>query len=433
VSGVRAQEATELLQRLLRINTINPPGNERPAQELLAGHLREAGLEATLLGEDANRPNLVARLPGRDEGPVLGLLSHVDTVLAEPDGWRHGPWSGELADGCVWGRGALDMKSQTAAETVAICSLAREGWRPQRGDLLLISVSDEEEAGTGAEWLCAQHPELVRCDYLLNEGGGEALPIDSQRVYAVSTAEKGVFRFTLTTDGVAGHASLLGVDNALIKLAPLLEAMGRRQPGWDLTPGPRAMLAGLGIDADGDPGAALAALNARSPGFALLAEAMMRVTLAPTMVDASRAMNIIPETARLHVDCRVPPGMGEAEVTARVHEVLGAEGYRLDFTESLVGMASAIESPLMDALGAWVSAVDPGARCLPTVSVGYSDSRTFRAAFPDCVAYGFFPHRHMPLSQVTALPHARNERIDIRDLALAVECYRSVGRSLLGG
>jgi acetylornithine deacetylase/succinyl-diaminopimelate desuccinylase-like protein len=433
VSAARAQEATELLQRLLRINTINPPGNERPAQELLAGHLRETGLEATLLGEDANRPNLVARLPGRDEGPVLGLLSHVDTVLAEPDGWRHGPWSGELANGCVWGRGALDMKSQTAAETVAICSLAREGWRPQRGDLLLISVSDEEEGGTGAEWLCAEHPELVRCDYLLNEGGGEVLPIDSQRVYAVSTAEKGVFRFTLTTDGVAGHASLLGVDNALIKLAPLLEAMGRRQPGWDLTPGPRAMLAGLGIDADGDPGAALAALNARSPGFALLAEAMMRVTLAPTMVDASRAMNIIPETARLHVDCRVPPGMGEAEVTARVHEVLGAEGYRLDFTESLVGMASAIESPLMDALGAWVSAVDPGARCLPTVSVGYSDSRTFRAAFPDCVAYGFFPHRHMPLSQVTALPHARNERIDIRDLALAVECYRSVARSLLGG
>ncbi len=433
MSAARAQEATELLQRLLRINTINPPGNERPAQELLAGHLREAGLEATLLGEDANRPNLVARLPGRGDGPVLGLLSHVDTVLAEPDGWRHGPWSGELADGCVWGRGALDMKSQTAAETVAICSLAREGWRPRRGDLLLISVSDEEEGGTGAEWLCAEHPELVRCDYLLNEGGGEALPIDSQRVYAVSTAEKGVFRFTLTTDGVAGHASLLGADNALIKLAPLLEAMGRRQPGWDLTPGPRAMLAGLGIDADGDPGAALAALSARSPGFALLAEAMMRVTLAPTMVDASRAMNIIPETARLHVDCRVPPGMGEPEVTARVKEVLGAEGYRLDFTESLVGMASAIESPLMDALGAWVSGVDPGARCLPTVSVGYSDSRTFRAAFPDCVAYGFFPYCHMPLSLVTALPHARNERIDIRDLALAVECYRSVARSLLGG
>jgi acetylornithine deacetylase/succinyl-diaminopimelate desuccinylase-like protein len=125
VSAVRAQEATELLQRLLRINTVNPPGNERPAQELLAGHLRDAGLETTLLGEDANRPNLVARLPGRAAGPVLGLLSHVDTVLAEPAGWRHGPWSGDLAEGCVWGRGALDMKSQTAAEAAAVCSLAR--------------------------------------------------------------------------------------------------------------------------------------------------------------------------------------------------------------------------------------------------------------------------------------------------------------------
>jgi len=433
VSAAHAQEAIGLLQGLLRINTVNPPGNERPAQELLASRLRHAGLEVTMVGDDASRPNLVARLRGQADGPVLGLLSHVDTVLAEPEGWRHGPWSGALDEGCVWGRGALDMKSQTAAEAVAICSLAREGWRPARGDLVLISVADEEEGGTGAEWVCAERPELVRCDFLLNEGAGEALPVGSERIYAVSVAEKGVFRFTLSTEGVAGHASLLGADNALLKLAPLLEAMATGRPGWDVTPGPRALLAGLGLDVDGDPGAALGTLAERSPGLALLAEAMMRVTLAPTMVDASRAMNVIPETARLHVDCRVPPGMDEPEVTARLREVLGTDGYRLDYTESLVGNASTVESPLMDALGDWVSATDPGARCLPTVSVGYSDSRTFRAAFPDCVAYGFFPHRHMPLSQVTALPHARNERIDVRDLALAVECYRSVACSLLGG
>ena len=180
-----------MLQRLLRINTVNPPGNERPAQELLMSHLRDAGLEVALVSEEADRPNLVARLRGRAEGPVLGLLSHVDTVLAEPAGWRHGPWSGDLAEGYIWGRGALDMKSQTAAETVAMCSLAREGWRPARGDLVLISVADEEEDGTGAKWMCAEHPELVRCDYLLNEGGGEALAVDSERIYAVSIAEKG--------------------------------------------------------------------------------------------------------------------------------------------------------------------------------------------------------------------------------------------------
>ncbi|MDQ5834820.1 MAG: M20/M25/M40 family metallo-hydrolase [Actinomycetota bacterium] len=431
MSTARAQEAIELLQRLLRINTINPPGNERPAQELLASHLRGAGLEVTLVGDDPARPNLVARLRGRTDGPVLGLLSHVDTVLAEPDGWRHGPWSGALDEGYVWGRGALDMKSQTAAETVAMCSLAREGWRPERGDLVLISVADEEEGGTGAEWICAEHPELVRCDYLLNEGGGEALGVDSERIYAVSMAEKGVFRFTLTTDGVAGHASLLGGDNALLKLAPLLEKMAAGRPDWDVTAGPRALMAGLGLDVDGDPAAALATLAPRSPGLALLAEAMMRVTLAPTMVDASRVMNVIPEAARVHVDCRVPPGMDEREVSARLREVLGEDGYRLDYTETLAGNASPVESPLMDALSDWVSTMDPGARCLPTVSVGYSDSRTFRAAFPDCVAYGFFPHRHMPLTQVTALPHARNERIDVRDLALAVECYRSMASALL--
>ena len=278
MTSARAQEATELLQQLLRIDTVNPPGNERPAQELVAGHLRAAGLEVTLLGEEPQRPNLVARLEGAQEGPVLGLLSHPDTVVADPEGWRYGPWSGALAEGCVWGRGALDMKSQLAAEVVTICSLAREGWRPARGDLVLISVADEEEGGTGAKWVCTEHPELVRCDYLLNEGGGEALPVDAERSYAVSIGEKGVFRFTLTTEGTAGHAALpIGADNALPKLAPFLEAMAAARPGWDLTPGPRALLAGLDLDGERDPAAALAALRERAPGLAVLAEHMMRV------------------------------------------------------------------------------------------------------------------------------------------------------------
>jgi acetylornithine deacetylase/succinyl-diaminopimelate desuccinylase-like protein len=236
-------EAITVLQRLLRMNTVNPPGNERPAQELLEALLAGAGFETHLLGDDPARPNLVARLAGRGPGPVLGLLSHVDTVVADPVGWRHSPWSGELDEGCVWGRGALDMKSQTAAEAVAAASLAREGWRPERGDLLVISVCDEEVAGTGAAWLTAEHPELVRCDYLLNEGGGESFEIDGRRAYTASVGEKGVFRFTLTTEGAAGHASLPSIaDNALLKLAPLLEALGERQPAWDVTPAPRALL-----------------------------------------------------------------------------------------------------------------------------------------------------------------------------------------------
>ena len=426
-------EAIAVLQRLVRMNTANPPGNERPAQEYLAAMLERAGLEVALLGEDPGRPNLVARLRGHAPGPVLGLLSHVDTVVADPAGWRHGPWSGALDEGCVWGRGALDMKSQTAAEAVAVCSLAREGWRPERGDLVVISVSDEEVDGTGASWLTAEHPELVRCDYLLNEGSGESFPVDDARFYGVSVGEKGVFRFTLTTDGAAGHASMPAIaDNALLKLGPLLDALAMRRPGWDVTPGARGMLAEFGLAVDGDPSAALAALRERAPEFAPDVEAMLSVTLAPTMVSASDQMNVIPEAARLHVDCRVPPGMDEPAVLERVREVIGTEGYRLEFTERLVGNESPPESPLMDALRGWVAKSDAGARCLPTISVGYSDSRTFRHAFPDCVAYGFFPHRHMTLDQLGALAHGRDERIDVRDLGLAVDCYRAVATELLG-
>ncbi|MEA2363932.1 MAG: hypothetical protein QOD71_3077 [Thermoleophilaceae bacterium] len=426
-------ETVAVLRRLVRMNTVNPPGNERPAQEYLAGLCERAGLEVSLLGPDPDRPNLVARLRGRAEGPVLGLLSHVDTVVADPAGWRHDPWSGALDDGCVWGRGALDMKSQTAAETVAACSLARDGWRPARGDLLLISVSDEEVGGTGADWLTSEHPELVRCDYLLNEGAGESVEIDGARHYGVALGEKGVFRFTLTTEGTAGHASVPAIaDNALLKLGPLLDAIAQRQAGWDVTPAARALLAELGVAVDGDPAGALAALRERAPAFAPLVEAMLRVTLAPTMVDASEQMNVIPATARLHVDCRVPPGMGERAVLERIHEVIGTAGYSLEFTERVVGNASAPESPLLDALRSWVEDSDPGARCLPTLSAGYSDSHAFRDAFPDCVAYGFFPHRHMSLELLGALVHGRDERIDVRDLLLAVDCYRWVATELLG-
>jgi acetylornithine deacetylase/succinyl-diaminopimelate desuccinylase-like protein len=424
-------EAVTVLRQLLRINTVNPPGNERPAQEYLADRLERAGLEVSLLGADPERPNLVARLRGHAEGPVLALLSHVDTVGADPAGWRHGPWSGALEDGYVWGRGALDMKSQTAAETVAAVSLAREGWRPARGDLVVISVSDEEEGGTGAEWLTANHPDLARCDYLLNEGDGGAFEVDGGRFYGVSIGEKGIFRFTLTTDGAAAHASMpMIADNALLKLAPLLQAIADRRPGWDLTPAARNLLAGLGLD--GDPAAAVAALGERAPDLAPDVEAMLRVTLAPTMVDASEQMNVIPERARVHVDCRVPPGLDEPDVLGRVQEVIGVDGYRLEFTERMVGNASAPESPLMDALRGWVQRTDPGARCLSTISPGYSDSRTFRAAFPDCLAYGFFPHRHMTPDQLATLVHGRDERIDVRDLGLAVDCYRWVATELLG-
>src|SRR3954469_18797055 len=137
----------EVLARLIRFNTVNPPGDERECLQWLAGYLGDAGLECELAGTSDERPNLVARLPGGEPGPVLGYLSHVDTVLADPSDWAHDPWGGEVHDGFLWGRGALDMKSQTAAEAVAAARLARDAWRPARGELKLIAVCDEEVGG----------------------------------------------------------------------------------------------------------------------------------------------------------------------------------------------------------------------------------------------------------------------------------------------
>jgi acetylornithine deacetylase/succinyl-diaminopimelate desuccinylase-like protein len=428
------RDTTELLQLLVRTNTVNPPGNERPAQERLAKLLADAGFDVELLGRTDERPNLVARLRGTGDGPTLCLLSHVDTVLADASAWERDPWSGDVVDGVLWGRGAQDMKSQTAAEVTAAISLARSGWRPAHGALLVIVVADEETGGTeGAMWLTEHHPDAVRCDLLLNEGAGTVFPYGDERVYGVCVAEKGVFRFTVTTDGVAAHASLPKAgDNALLKMAPLLEAMRERQPAFDVTDPARALLGELGVPVDGDPAGALEALRGRDPVLAGLVETMLGVTLAPTIISASEKINVIPARAQLHVDCRTPPGMGEDQVLRRVHEILGGDGYRIEFTEKVIGNASPAESPLMDALRGWIAREDPGARVVPTMLPAFTDSRTFRAAFPECVAYGFFPQREMNLFEMWQLVHANDERIAIADLGFAARCYRDVTKELLG-
>jgi acetylornithine deacetylase/succinyl-diaminopimelate desuccinylase-like protein len=433
---VAPSHAVELLQRLIRFNTVNPPGAEREAQEFLAGVLRDAGFEVELDGRTPERPNLVATLRADDgaDGLVLGLLSHVDTVYATPEEWSRDPWSGDLHDDHVWGRGALDMKSQTAAEVAAAVALARAGWRPARGALKVIVVVDEETGGAeGAQWLCANRPDLARCDFLLNEGAGTVIPYDGGRLFGVCVAEKGVFRFRLITEGVAGHASIPRIgDNALLKMAPVLERLRERQPSFDLTTGPRAMLEGLGLGpVDGDPAGALERLQERDPILGMLVEPMLGVTLAPTRIKASDKVNVIPSRAELQVDCRVPPGLDEDVARARIDEVLGGEGYRLEFDEMVIGNESPVESELMDALRDWIGEQEPEARVVPTILPGFTDSRTWRAHFPECVAYGFFPHRRMTLYDTAPLIHGADERIHVDDLAFATRCFADVARRLL--
>ena len=428
-------EATAVLQQLVRFNTVNPPGHERPAIEYLAGYLEQAGFETELLAAAAERPNLVAKLAGAADGPTVCYLGHVDTVLADPSEWQHDPWSGDLADGFLWGRGALDMKSQVAAEAVATATLARDGWRPARGTLMLVFVCDEETGGDiGARWLCQTHPDKVRCDMLLNEGGGEVFQYGGLRRYGVCCAEKGIFRFQLTARGAAGHASLPKAgDNALLKLAPVLQKLSAAEPSFDITEGPAALLRGLGEDPD-QPGLAVDRIAARDPALVVFLEPMLGVTLTPTMVHASDKINVIPSRASLKIDCRVPPGLGEETAMRRLEQVLGAEAQQLEieFTETVTGNASPLETKLMTAIDRWVAANDPGAETVPVILPGFSDSRWFRDAFPGCVAYGFFPQRHMTLLESSPLVHNADERIDVRDLGFATSFYVELARELLG-
>jgi acetylornithine deacetylase/succinyl-diaminopimelate desuccinylase-like protein len=418
------RRTVELLRRLIRFNTVNPPGNEAAVQEFLRELLTAAGFECELLSAVEGRPNLVARLRADSDGPTLCLLGHVDTVLADPSQWKLDPWAGELRDGCVWGRGAIDMKSQVAAEAASAIALADEGWRPQAGELLLVFTSDEETgAVAGAQWLCREHPDKVRADLVVNEGAGQVLRYDGRRVYGVCLGEKGVFRFKLTTEGRAGHASVPRIgDNALSRMGPLLTALRERRAPADPPAESLALLEALGLDA-GDPEAALRELSEADPRLGVLVEPLLGVSFAPTIMRAGDKINVIPARAELEVDCRVPPGLGEQHVREALRAVVGDDRFGLEFSDTVVGNRSPAESPLMDAIRAFVEREDPGADVAPMVMWGFSDSHWWRAAFPDSVVYGFFPQRAMDFVEGFPLVHGADEHIPVEDLGLAASFY----------
>ena len=318
-------EVTDLLQRLIRIDTTNPPGNETAAAELLREYLEANGLECELIAKVPERANLVARLPGGD-GPSLLFLGHTDVVLADPAEWSVPPFSGELRDGQVWGRGALDMKSEVAANAVAIASLAREGFRPS-GDLIFAATADEEAgAGFGLEWLCEAHPDAVRCDFAINEGGGDRIELEDGRpIYLPTVAEKMTAPFRLTVRGRSGHASMPRIaDNALVSAVPLIERIAAYRPEPQLGPEVEGFLQAVLGEV---PSAAQAVerIAALSPVAAVLIEALLAPTFSPTVISASKKRNVIPALCEIEVDCRLLPGQHPEHVEPMIRAVLGGD------------------------------------------------------------------------------------------------------------
>jgi acetylornithine deacetylase/succinyl-diaminopimelate desuccinylase-like protein len=424
------EEAIDLLQRLIRLDTVNPPGSETVAAELLREYLEESGVEVELYAKEPSRANLVARLRGGG-GPRLALLSHTDTVLADPTEWDVDPWSGDLRDGEVWGRGALDMKGQVAASAVALASLAREGFEP-RGDVIFVAAADEEVGvDIGLQWLVREHPEAVAAEYAINEGGGDRVQFDGRVFYLCSVAEKMSSPFKLTVAGRSGHASMPHIaDNALVKAARYVERLAEYRPE------PRHIFeteAFLRLVLGEVPPAAEAAERAGEVHALArtLVEPLLALTLTPTMAEASKKRNVVPARCEVIVDSRLQPGQTPEERNALVREVLGDGDYDLETIEAMGGTRSPIETPLWDVCAQFVRDVDPPATLAPLCVAGFTDSHWMREAF-GTIAYGFFPMRTMNPEVASLLVHSANERVAVDDLELGVEFLRFVARNLNG-
>jgi acetylornithine deacetylase/succinyl-diaminopimelate desuccinylase-like protein len=422
---------TGLLQELLRADTVNPPGNEIRAARILHDYFARNGIEAELYAREPDRPNVVARLRGGD-GPSLLFLSHTDTVLADPAEWDRDPWSGDLVDGEVWGRGALDMKDQAAASAVAFATLVREGFEPS-GDLVFLSVADEEvggENGYGLVWLVEAHPEAARCDYAINEGGGSRLVLGGSPVYMCATAEKMSAPFKLLVHGRSGHASMPGIaDNALVKAARYVDALGSYVPRREMIPEARGFLEVVLGEAP-PVEEALARAHDVNPMLPPLVEPLLSLTLSPTMIDASHQRNVIPALCEVGVDCRLLPEQTPADAEPLIRAAIGDGDYDLVWQEATGGTRSPLDTPLWDVLARFTEGIEDGARMAPIACPGFTDSHYLRQAY-GTIAYGYFPIKTMDTELATKLIHSANERAAVDDLELGVDMLRAAARELL--
>jgi len=430
----KARWVADFLSRLIQVDTTNPPGNETPAAKLVAEELEGLGVEYKLLESAPGRGNVVAWAESREPGPSLLLLSHLDVVPANPEEWKVDPFSGAVKDGFIWGRGALDDKLSVAVFLRVFADLVESG--KFKGRLIYAATADEEMGGRmGAGWLVANHPELVRADYVLNEGGGFEVP-GRRSLFLVQTAEKGVYWFRLKFKGRPGHASMprSGV-NAVLKASEAARRIAEGSPPVDLKATVKLFLRRT-LESRGFPTPLAKLLSTKllaplvvefSGDAAPMIDAMVRNTLAPTVVRGGDKVNIIPSSCELSVDCRLLPGYGEDWVRRHLSALLEGLDYELEFIHRDSATESPVETPLYKAIEAAVASEVPGALTAPYMSTGGTDSRFFRLSFGSA-AYGFVPLRSdLPVSEMLRLPHGVDERVSLKNIEF---CYRLTSKTL---
>jgi acetylornithine deacetylase/succinyl-diaminopimelate desuccinylase-like protein len=422
--GPTAQdEVAALASDLIRIDTTNPgdhsgPG-ERAAAEHVAQLLAEVGLKPILLESHPKRASVVARIEGVDRArPALLIHGHLDVVPADPADWRVHPFSGENDDGCVWGRGAVDMKDMDAMTLAVVRQRLREGRRPPR-DVVLAFVADEEAGGTwGARWLVDQHRDLFEgVTEAIGEVGGFSATIGGRRLYLIQTAEKGIAWMRLTARGTAGHGSMLQPDNAVTELAEAVARIGRHQWPVRLTPAAQAFLdqaaAALGIDPDrGD----YLDLFAKLGPISRLVGATVTNTLNPTVLNAGYKVNVVPQLATAQVDGRFLPGY-EDEFFAEVDDLLGP-GVQREFVHHDIAVETTLDGALADAMTAALLDEDPEGRIVPYCLSAGTDAKSFSRLGVRC--FGLSPLRLPADLDFAGMFHGVDERVPVEALRFGV-------------
>jgi acetylornithine deacetylase/succinyl-diaminopimelate desuccinylase-like protein len=412
-----ADEVATLASDLIRMDTTNPgdhsgPG-ERHAAEHVAALLADAGLEPTLLESHPKRASVVARITGTDQNrPALLIHGHLDVVPADPADWRVHPFSGELEDGCVHGRGAVDMKDMDAMVLAVVRQRLREGRRPPR-DVVLAFLADEEAGGTwGARWLVDNHPQLFDgVTEAIGEVGGFSATIGGRRLYLIQTAEKGMAWMRLTARGTAGHGSMLQPDNAVTELAEAVARIGRHEWPVRLTPAVQAFLeearAALGIDEDSHNG--YRNVLAKLGPIARMVGATLTSTANPTMLSAGYKVNVVPQTAAAQVDGRFLPGH-EEEFFAEIDGLLGP-GVSREFVHHDIAVQTTFDGDLSAAMTAALRAADPQARVVPYCLSGGTDAKSFSRLGIRC--FGFTPLRLPAELDFAGMFHGVDERVPV--------------------
>jgi acetylornithine deacetylase/succinyl-diaminopimelate desuccinylase family protein len=413
------QEITEFLSELIRINTTNPPGNETQAANFIAQYLAKDGFESEIFESAPGRGSIVTRLKGTGEKPSVLLLSHLDVVAANPSEWSVAPFAGTIKDGYVYGRGAYDMKGMTAVEIFTL-KLLKKNNIPLKGDVVLAATADEEKGGEeGAGYLLRNHKDKVWCPYVLNEGGGLAIPQKNGNVYPIQTAEKGILWFKVKAKGTPGHGSTPNTaDNAILRINKVIAKLEGYKPVTMYVQTLKEYLAEKSDEI-------LDELAKKDRALAEEIRPRTKTTITPTIIGGGCKENIIPSTCETTFDCRVLPGQSVDETLTTIKGLLKDVGFdKLSFEIIQIhdGNESPTQTPLYNTITSVLREVEPNCGVTPAMTTGGTDSRFFRETGTVC--YGFHPMRpDEPNDELEKRMHGIDERITIENLVFGTSIF----------